>query len=251
MFLRLNRDRSALGLPPLQYDVRLADVARAHSADMRDHRFFAHHSPTTGSLDDRLNRAGYLFHTARENLSEARDVQAGQDSLLESPGHHANIVATDTTQVGIGIVSGGVEARENLSITQVFARPGRSESPAVARRGFIQQIQNQRARNGLKPATAHPLLEKLADDQITELDQATSPKSLESVGTRISSAVSGASNTGLRSVAVGAQLLPDSESFQVPEPLLTQTRARFGLAVRKVSNAAGRPMLQLLVLVGE
>src|SRR5690606_9189214 len=61
MFALLNRDRRAQGLPALSYDERLADVARYHSADMRDHQFFEHESPNSGSLDDRLNASGYLF----------------------------------------------------------------------------------------------------------------------------------------------------------------------------------------------
>src|SRR5262245_15608031 len=59
MFQRLNRDRAAHGLHALKYDERLADIGRYHSQDMRDHKFFDHDSPTTGALDNRLNRAGY------------------------------------------------------------------------------------------------------------------------------------------------------------------------------------------------
>src|SRR5579871_6683225 len=69
MFERLNRDRAAGGLPPLAYDDDLAAIGRAHSTDMRDHHFFAHESPTTGKLEDRLDRAGYLAIVGRENLA--------------------------------------------------------------------------------------------------------------------------------------------------------------------------------------
>lgn len=251
MFQRLNRDRGERDLPAITYDPRLADVARVHSADMRDQRFFQHQSPTTGSVDDRLNRAGYLFLTARENLSEAPDVQAGQDSLLESPGHHANIMATDTTHVGIGIVRGGLEARENLMITQVFARPGRAESAQAARAALLQRVRAERKARGLPQAETHPVLQQLAKEQIEKLDEATSPQSVEDAGRQIQSALTAEPQKGIKTVVVGAQLLPDSESFAVPEPLARRARARFGLAVRKVAAPGGRPMLQVLVLVGE
>src|SRR6185295_14113766 len=48
MFERLNRDRAAQGRARLQWDARLSEVARHHSADMRDHGFFEHESPSTG-----------------------------------------------------------------------------------------------------------------------------------------------------------------------------------------------------------
>src|SRR5207253_9242370 len=94
MFERLNHDRAAGGLPPLEYDPRLADVGRAHSADMSAHHFFAHESPTNGNLEDRLDAAGYLALKGRENLAEAGDVVGAQDGLMKSPGHHANIMSS-------------------------------------------------------------------------------------------------------------------------------------------------------------
>jgi len=251
MFLRLNRDREQRGLPALRYDSALADVARFHSADMREHKFFAHESPTSGTLDDRLNAAGYLFLTARENLSEAPDVQSGQDALLRSPGHLANIVATDITHIGIGIVAGGVAAPENLTMTQVFSRPGRAESPAAARDALIRRIQDERASRGLPAAKQHPLLEELAELHISDLDAETSPGSLQEVGKRVAKALSEQKDSGIGGVSAGAQLVPDSSGAEVPGSLLAATSARFGLAVRTVPNAAGRPMLQLLLLVAQ
>jgi hypothetical protein len=249
MFARLNRDRKERGLPALRYDSKLADVARFHSSDMRDHHFFDHDSPTSGSLDDRLNAAGYLFLTARENLSEAPDVETGQDALLKSPGHYANIVATDTTHIGIGIVQGGVEARENLTITQVFARPGRAESAAAAREAVVRRIQAERSSRGLSRAAPHALLDELSQQQIGKLDADNSPSSLQRAAENISEAVSERKDAGLSGVAVVAQLLPDSEGLEVPESLLSGATARFGLAVRQVPAATGRPMLQVLLLV--
>ena len=248
MFLRLNRDRKERGLSPLSYDARLAEVGRFHSADMQRHGFFEHDSPTSGSLEDRLNAAGYLFLAARENLSIAPDVQTSQDGLLKSPGHFANIVATDITHVGIGIVAGASPAGESLTITQVFSHPGRAESPAAARKAFMQKIQAGRASRGLKKAEIHPLLDRLAARHIEELDAETSPSSLRAVGEQVSAEIS--ADAGLSGVSVGGQLLPDSQAIQLPEPLLESAKARFGLAVRMVPNASGRPMLQVLLLVG-
>ena len=117
MFERLNRDRARKGRAPLHWDPRLSEVARHHSADMRDHGFFEHESPSTGSVDNRLDAAGYPFLTARENLSEAPDVEQSEDALLESPHHYENIMAEDVTHVGVGIVGGGVRDPRNITVT--------------------------------------------------------------------------------------------------------------------------------------
>src|SRR5690606_3600973 len=120
--------------------------------DMRDHQFFEHESPNSGSLDDRLNASGYLFLNARENLSEAPDVERSQAGLMLSPPHHENIMAADVTHVGIGIVPGGVVDPRNLTVTQVFAKPGRQESVEEARTSILRSIQSARAKRGLPAA---------------------------------------------------------------------------------------------------
>lgn len=133
MFERLNRDREQLGRPPLTWDDTLADIARSHSFDMQQRAFFAHDSPHTGSLDDRVRRAGYAFATVRENLALSTDIDTAQDNLLKSPGHFDNIMADDVVSLGIGIVRGPFEDfHEALYITQVFASPLEPLQPADA-----------------------------------------------------------------------------------------------------------------------
>ncbi len=248
MFQRLNRDRGAQGLPPLSYDSRLADVARYHSADMRDNGFFEHDSPNSGSLEDRLDAAGYAFLAARENLSEAPDVEIGQDGLLRSPPHHANIMAADVTHVGIGIVPGGVHTAENLTITQVFAQPSKTESPAEAHAGMLKLIQATRRAAGLPPAQTSPLLEELAREHVAAL--ARDPGALAAVADRVTEAVSQRREQDLAGVAVGAQRLADSSALQVPRSLLQDPQSIFGLAVEATQDERGRPRLQALLLVG-
>lgn len=248
MFRRLNQDRAAQNLPPLTFDSRLADVARYHSADMRDNRFFEHDSPKSGSLEDRLNAAGYLFLAARENLSEAPDVEQGQDGLLQSPPHHANIMAGDVTHVGIGIVPGGVHAAENLTITQVFARPGKAEDPGAARTAMLALLRDARRGAGLPPARLSPLLEELAKEHVATLTK--DPDALDVVADRVTEAVSKRREPGMRGVIVGAQRLAESSALEVPGSLLDHPAASLGLAVERTRDESGRPRLQVLLLVG-
>jgi len=250
MFHLLNRDRAAAGLPPLKYDEKLADIARYHSADMRDHKFFAHDSPNSGTLEDRLNAAGYLFLNARENLSEAMDVAMGQERLMQSPPHHENIMSTDVTHVGVGIVEGGVADARNLTMTQVFARPGERESADDARAKMLALIQSARQKRGLKKAEVHPLLQELAERHLSDLAGEVSPSDLRSIGKQVIEQLSTRKVEDLRGVSAGGQLLTDSASLQPPDRLLQDPRAAFGIAVREVPGEGGRPMLQVLLLIG-
>lgn len=68
----LNRVRRTRGRAPLAPDTALAAIARAHSADMRDRGFFAHHNLDGQRGGDRARRAGYGFRTFGENLFRGR-----------------------------------------------------------------------------------------------------------------------------------------------------------------------------------
>ncbi len=248
MFERLNRDRAAQGLPPLRFDARLSEVARHHSGDMRDHGFFEHESPRTGGVDNRLDAAGYLFLTARENLSEAPDVERSQDGLLKSPHHFENIMATDVTHVGIGIVSGGVHEPSNLTLTQVFARPVEDETPDRALGQLLKRLDRERAAAKQRPVQRDARLMKLAAEQLLTLDEAGSAGSVERAGERIAAALGG-EHAG--SLLVSAQVVPSSEQVAFPDPLLSVAKYNVGLAVRRVRNQQQRPALQVLMLAEE
>ncbi|MFO7179150.1 MAG: CAP domain-containing protein [Pseudomonadota bacterium] len=247
-FALVNRERKRHGLPPLAYDERLAEIARHHSADMRDHRFFAHESPTTGSLEDRLNAAGYLFLAARENLSEAPDVEKSQESLMRSPGHRENILSRDVTHVGIGIVKGGVEDPENLMVTQVFARPGKAESAREARAAIVRLLGRARRDRGLVPARESSLLTRLAEDHVAGLGDADADD-LARVGKAIAEEVARLAQDAPRGLVAGAQRLPQSSELEIPAQFLETRSASYGVAVREIEGPNGRPMIVVLLLI--
>lgn len=248
MFDRLNRDRAERGLSKLDFDPRLSDVARHHSADMRDHGFFEHVSPSSGSVDHRLDAAGYLFLTARENISEAPDVESSQDALLDSPPHYENIMATDISHVGIGIVQGGVVDPRNLTVTQVFATPLVPESPERAERRISERIQRERDRARLPPARREAKLAELARGHLEHLDAAGSEDSVQRAGDAIAQALDGKQAARL---SISAQVVPSSAQLGLPEGLVTARSCSFGLAARRVRADRGRPALQVLLVVLE
>jgi uncharacterized protein YkwD len=128
----VNAERAKIGLNALTYDESLAEVARAHSAEMRDSNYFAHESPTAAlrSPFDRY-RAAFaaiplvvaenIFRAwgTRHQLSDV-DVQKAHASLMNSSGHRANILQPRVTRIGIGILA---NANGDIWVTQMFARP--------------------------------------------------------------------------------------------------------------------------------
>ncbi len=120
----LDQDRARFGLPALVHDEVLADVARRHSAEMAGMKEIAHVSPTSGTVADRLNAAGYRAVFAAENIARSSAIADAQEGLMRSPGHRAAILSARATHVGIGVVS--IQRPETGTvylITQVFAQP--------------------------------------------------------------------------------------------------------------------------------
>jgi uncharacterized protein YkwD len=110
----VNAQRAAHRLAPLRSSRQLRVAAEAHGADMVAHRFFAHVSPFSGAVTDRVRRAGYLAHTRDWSLGE--DIAWGEGTLstpqsivtawMNSPGHRAVILHRDFRDVGIGVTAG-------------------------------------------------------------------------------------------------------------------------------------------------
>jgi uncharacterized protein YkwD len=99
-------------------------VARRHAEDMRNHGFMGHLSPSTGDVGNRLRRAGYPYAFAAENISRSSSLWEAVESLMRSPGHRRNLLATEPTHAGIGVaIADGADGRRIYFVTQVFARP--------------------------------------------------------------------------------------------------------------------------------
>ena len=119
LLILLNRSRQAAGIKPLQPDDELRAIALAHSTDMVEHHFVGHVSPTTGSSEDRVRRAGVVLLEAGENIAQSNDAESAHDELMASPGHRANMLRRSFTHVGIA-------ARRTdsgpLAVTLIFAQ---------------------------------------------------------------------------------------------------------------------------------
>lgn len=100
----INNERANAGLPPLQIDARLREVARSHATEMVQMGYFGHVSPITGSPFDRLRQAGVRYSIAAENLASAPDVYLAHQGLMSSTAHWSNILRPEFRWTGIGVV---------------------------------------------------------------------------------------------------------------------------------------------------
>jgi uncharacterized protein YkwD len=118
MLALVNEERQKAGASVLVFDEKLSEVARAHSRDMFERRYFSHYSPEGDDASDRLDAAGVSYQYAGENLAYAPDVASAHEGFMNSEGHRANILEGRFRRVGIGIIDGGVYGK---MFTQIFA----------------------------------------------------------------------------------------------------------------------------------
>ncbi len=114
----VNEERQKKDLPLLTIDEKMREVARGHSRDMFERRYFSHYDPEGKNAGDRLDNAGVTFMYAGENLAYAPDVQTAHEGLMQSEGHRDNILDGHFHRVGIGVIDAGFNGK---MFTQVFA----------------------------------------------------------------------------------------------------------------------------------
>lgn len=121
-FELINKLRLDAGLEPLTWRDELAELARAHSEDMADRRYFSHRGSDGSMVDDRAEKKGISNWSAiGENIAFLRgfdDVAASAiQKWLESPTHKQNLLDKRWKETGMGVA---VLPDGTYYITQVF-----------------------------------------------------------------------------------------------------------------------------------
>lgn len=126
----INGRRRADGLPPLARSALLDSVAADHSREMAAMGYFAHVSPVSGDVGERLRRAGFAFRRVAENLGEAESALAAERIIERSPAHLLNVLDSRVTLVGIGTAKVQRGSLRNVLLTVIFASPQSPEKGA-------------------------------------------------------------------------------------------------------------------------
>jgi uncharacterized protein YkwD len=103
-------ERAARGLPSVRPDAALALAAQRHAGDMVARAYFAHVSPTGGTVDRRARRAGYLdapCWALGEDLGWAPPALATAEAVvaawMASPSHRSVILDPDFRDIGVAV----------------------------------------------------------------------------------------------------------------------------------------------------
>jgi len=122
-----NEDRAETNLPVLSRSEVLTEAARLKAEDMAKNGYFAHTSPEGITPWHWFMEAGYVFTNAGENLAvnfvDSEDVN---QAWLDSPGHRANILSSNFTEIGIATAEGQYKGRDTIFVVQLFGRPALS-----------------------------------------------------------------------------------------------------------------------------
>lgn len=132
----VNEARAVEGLNPLKLELRLNDAAEFHSDWMLDTDTFSHTGINGSNPGDRMRDADFQFSgswTWGENVAwqSSRGAAGYEDdvanlhtSLMNSPGHRANIMNPNFELIGIGVEIGDYSGWNAVMVTQNFARTG-------------------------------------------------------------------------------------------------------------------------------
>lgn len=125
ILLRVNNLRASLGLNPLAKNTKLVTAATIRSDEMLATGQFDHTRPNGTSFSTAIDQAGYIWSRVGENIAYCSGYSSSQfaDVFFEgwknSPGHYANMVKPEFTEIGIAISFNGTTAYA----TQNFGTP--------------------------------------------------------------------------------------------------------------------------------
>lgn len=118
-----NALRAGAGCPAVRASPVLVAAARAHSYDMAANSFFDHTGSDGSSAVQRIERAGYHARISAENIAAGfATPESVVTAWSTSPGHRANLLNCDVTEVGVGYVFDAVSEYGHYW-TQDFGRP--------------------------------------------------------------------------------------------------------------------------------
>jgi uncharacterized protein YkwD len=124
----INHERARRGMRRLRVNGELELAARRHARDMVTGRFFAHQSPRSGGIVDRLLRTRYLRRYGRWRVGEILGWGWGSrsspaaivSSWMRSPGHRRQLLGP-YTELGLSVHRGGPRRMRAPSATFVVA----------------------------------------------------------------------------------------------------------------------------------
>ncbi len=234
----VNSARAETGLPALIYATELADVALAHSEDMRTGDFIGHRSPRTGLLSDRLRAARYSSVSRGENVALNGSLYDAHAGLMWSLGHRKNILSPQFTHLGVGARHGP----RGWYLTEVFARP----TPVIddadeAAYGLLKQLRRARAESQGRGAVVR------RDATLSRIARQAAGDALDTP----EAIVSAVRQVGIRArTTVWTGQLATLEQFVPPTEVVDGEFTRFGVGIAQDLDADG-PSIRVVLIAAD
>jgi uncharacterized protein YkwD len=120
-----NLERTSRGIAPLELQSELIAMADAKNRDMIANQYFAHVAPNGDDIAALAKREGYAYLRIGENLALGDFASSSHvvTGWMRSPGHRANILDPEFTQIGVSVMRGLWQGRMVWWVTQEFGRP--------------------------------------------------------------------------------------------------------------------------------
>jgi uncharacterized protein YkwD len=163
-----NAERQQAGLGPLGINPQLSLAAQRYAEAMASSGCFSHTCGPEPELAKRAEGAGYTpWGALAENIAAGqRSPEQALASWMASPGHRANVLRAEVSEIGVGQAPGGPYG---IYWVQVFGAPRGSPSapgtpgaaalpPDAASARVVELLNAERVGAGLAPLSPHPAL---------------------------------------------------------------------------------------------
>ena len=121
-FEMLNQKRAENGLKALVWSDELEAIARRHSQDMADNKYFSHRGLDGAMVSDRADRTGLTkWRSIGENIAYNRGykdpIEMAVKLWMESTAHRHNLLTADWRESAVGVA---MAADGSYYFTQIF-----------------------------------------------------------------------------------------------------------------------------------
>jgi hypothetical protein len=181
-----NPHREAGGHLPLSVHPKLQHAAQMKAEDMIARDYFAHTGPNGETPWVWLDRAGYSYALAGENLAmDFFDSRLLVNAWLNSPSHARNILNGYYTDIGIGVAEGEIDGRktvvavmfvgkeltptlENLAVEQEPTSEPSAPEPASEQEPQVAGVSQEPIKDSSPEATPEEMAEiQYVDDEVS------------------------------------------------------------------------------------
>ena len=128
-----NEERYENNITPLSSSSLLEHAAQLKAEDMATRGYFSHTSPDGKLPWYWMERVGYSYKYAGENLAinffDSKDVA---EAWSKSPTHRGNVLKKEFTEIGIGVANGVYEGKDPVFVVQFFGTPIDQAIPPIS-----------------------------------------------------------------------------------------------------------------------